>query len=301
MWIVLVIAVFAILAFCGFAFEKRDKQKSSTQLDDIKASHNITLSFVSQAGCLAFCDNEQKIYNYKNVLSKMEVISYQSIIRYEKSCHVYGLSFWAQNPTYTEYISGDVGADKLNILTQKLDEIINTNFVQAKNEYDMIACIPKNAAQVRIKGYNGHSDFIPNTIIGIGSAFVWEQDESLCLLSAFDLLDFKLRPGIYKLIKIKKDAIVSVSQEGDVHYTTEVLGGGGGGSSIKGAIIGGVIAGEAGAIIGSRKSTDPITSTTKQIDDRTTKLKILDSNNHFCEIAFEYNNYYAISKLIGKE
>ena len=75
MWIFFVIiAIFAFLAFCGFLFEKRDKGKSSTQLDSIKSEHNITLSFVSQAGYLAFCDTENKINNYKNALSKLEVI-----------------------------------------------------------------------------------------------------------------------------------------------------------------------------------------------------------------------------------
>lgn len=301
MWIILVIiAVIAFLAFCGFVFEKRDKGKASTQLDELKSKHNVTLSFVSQAGCMAFCDGEQKLYKYVNVLSRMDEIPYDSIIKCEKNPHINGVSFWALTPTYTEYVSGDVGVDMLSALREKMNAIIAVNKKQIEREYATIATIPSNAARVTVKGYNGYSSSIPSTIKGITSAFMWESADTLYMLSTFDMLDFKLRPGIYKLISIKKSNIVSVSQEGDVHYTTEVHGGGGGGSSIKGAIIGGVIAGDAGAIIGSRKSTDPITSSTKQIDDRTTNVKILDANNNFCEILFGHNDYYAISKFAGK-
>ena len=55
-----------------------------------------------------------------------------------------------------------------------------------------------------------------------------------------------------------------------------ISGGGGGGSSIKGAVVGGLIAGEVGAIIGSRKKTEEIKTSYEKIDDR--KLVITFKN-----------------------
>ena len=301
MWIIFIlVAIIVILAVYGAISKKRGQGKSSKQLERIKANHEISLSFTSQGRMIAFCDTEQKIYNYSNLLAQMYEIPYSNILKCEKSIHINGVSFWALNPTYTEYISGDIGSDNVTKLLQRINDIIYDNKRQAEKDYAMIASIPSNAAQVTIKQYSGCSASIPNSIREIKSAFAWEKDGIFCLLSTFNLLDYKLHPQNYRLINIKKDTIVSVSQEGNVHYTTEVHGGGGGGSSIKGAVVGGIIAGEAGAIIGSRKASNPITSSTKQIDDRTTKLKILDTNNNFCEIAFAYNDYYAISKIIGK-
>lgn len=62
-------------------------------------------------------------------------------------------------------------------------------------------------------------------------------------------------------IIIPVDQIICFYKEGDVQYTTKVSGGGGGGSSLTGALVGGLIAGETGAIIGSRKKNKEIKST----------------------------------------
>ena len=61
---------------------------------------------------------------------------------------------------------------------------------------------------------------------------------------------------------IQIDKIHYYSSEGDVSYVTEVTGGG---SSLRGAILGGMLAGEVGAIIGSRGT---VTSSTREIDNR---------------------------------
>lgn len=75
---------------------------------------------------------------------------------------------------------------------------------------------------------------------------------------------------LYKKIKISR--IYYYKIEGDVYSETIVSGGGGGGSSVGGAIVGGLIAGEAGAIIASRKGVNPITSQTVLHDNRTVAL-----------------------------
>ena len=77
-----------------------------------------------------------------------------------------------------------------------------------------------------------------------------------------------------------------------------MFGGGGGGTSIKGAIIGGVLAGEVGAIIGSRKPTDPIKTTNILHDDR---VSVLAFNTPFgeCSINFAFEEYTLLDTIIS--
>lgn len=72
-----------------------------------------------------------------------------------------------------------------------------------------------------------------------------------------------------------KDIEYFISQ-GEIYRETRISGGGGGGSSLGGAVIGGVIAGEAGAIIGSRKAGTPITSRLVTHDEREVILYYYD-------------------------
>ncbi len=74
-------------------------------------------------------------------------------------------------------------------------------------------------------------------------------------------------------VSIKYDEIIFFSKEGDIQYTTEIFGGGGGGSSISGAIVGGIVAGSTGAIIGSRKQMNEVSSRTITHDSRHTLLR----------------------------
>ena len=63
------------------------------------------------------------------------------------------------------------------------------------------------------------------------------------------------------------------SKEGDIQYTTKISGGGGGGSSISGAIVGGLIAGETGAVVGSRKKVQEVKSEVVKHDSRCTIIR----------------------------
>lgn len=295
--IVVVILIIAFLALCGAIFEKKGKETSSNQIEALKKEHNISLYFLTQAGYFAFCDDEKKVFNYVNALSTLKTFDYGNLIKYERSSYVNGISCWALNPTYTEFASGDVGSDNLQKLIDKLSCIIKDNAKIARELY-YEDILPEDSVDTTIKGIHGYNALIPQTIKSIKNVEVWSDDDFLYLLPLFNYEDYMINKESYKLISIDKKYVVSLSQEGNIHYTTEIHGGGGGGSSIKGAIVGGIIAGEAGAIIGSRKEAEPITSSTKQIDDRVTSLKLLDSNNSFCEIHFDYNDYYAISKLL---
>lgn len=77
---------------------------------------------------------------------------------------------------------------------------------------------------------------------------------------------------------------------GDVQYTSKVSGGG---SSIGGAIVGGLVAGDAGAIIGSRQE---VKTSVQEHDSRQTLLKLENS-----EFYFEKELYEVLMKLIPKK
>lgn len=68
------------------------------------------------------------------------------------------------------------------------------------------------------------------------------------------------------IIFIKYENIKYYSKDGSISYTNEVINDGKN-ISISGAVIGGLIAGEAGAIIGSRKDMNQIKNVTVEHDD----------------------------------
>lgn len=84
--------------------------------------------------------------------------------------------------------------------------------------------------------------------------------------------------------------------EGSIQNITDISGGEiyGGGSSIKGAVVGGILAGEAGAIIGSRKEvrSNPIRSRIRQIDNRI--LKVYFEFNEKVEIKEFPSSFYDV-------
>ena len=109
----------------------------------------------------------------------------------------------------------------------------------------------------------------------------WVDDDTLCIvedeetyLSHYTPDDIKPYP--IHVTEIPIDRIQYFTKEGDVQYTPNVSGGGGGGSSLSGAIVGGLIAGDAGAVIGSRKKTAPIKTEIQTHDTRQTVLRYYD-------------------------
>ena len=69
-----------------------------------------------------------------------------------------------------------------------------------------------------------------------------------------------------RIILIKYDNIKYFTKDGTISYTNEIIDNGKN-ISISGAVIGGLIAGEAGAIIGSRKDMNKIENVTVKHDD----------------------------------
>lgn len=224
-------------------------------------------------------------------------IPYLSLLKYVKTSNC-SLSFWASIPDKTEIPSGLVDVNLFGALTSKFDEVMKVAQEYAEEDYSKITPVPPNATRVNVREYIGVNLEVPFNL-SANNTYIWSVGDDIYMMPMFGGVDdFRTRPHVYKPVVIRKQSIVALTQEGDVYYTTEVHGGGGGGSSIKGAVIGGVLAGEAGAIIGSRKATDPIKSTTQRIDERATHMKVLDANNQFFEIVFNYNDYYAIQSII---
>lgn len=105
-------------------------------------------------------------------------------------------------------------------------------------------------------------------------------------------------PDEDKFISILLSSIQYYRVIGDIRYQTDITGGGGGGTSIGGAIVGGMIAGETGAIIGSRKKVEAIRSETTQIDDRYIELVFLDNSGFKQIMKFDYQAFDVFEELI---
>lgn len=114
------------------------------------------------------------------------------------------------------------------------------------------------------------------TLYQIESKFSYHRRYDPLLTTPADI--GKLVPLDFEYVAIPIDKIQYYAKEGDVQYTTKISGGGGGGSSISGAIVGGLVAGGAGAVIGSRQQVNPIKTTTQTHDSRKTILKYHDGD-----------------------
>lgn len=121
-----------------------------------------------------------------------------------------------------------------------------------------------------------------------GKMWVWKKDDKICLLNTDKF------QGIDILIdKIKYFRLI-----GQKYVTTEITGGGGGGSSLKGAVIGGLIAGDVGAVVGSRKAVDEVKGTSTVHDEQ---IVLLYSTDLKQVITFNSNAYGILTKLIPEK
>lgn len=120
----------------------------------------------------------------------------------------------------------------------------------------------------------------------------WFSDDALCFVedketyvSQYTVNSTTLYP--INITEIPIDSIQCYTKEGDIQYTAHVSGGGGGGSSLGGAIIGGVLGGDAGAVIGSRRKVAPIKTETQTHDSRQTVLRYYDDFDKLRALSFK--------------
>jgi hypothetical protein len=108
--------------------------------------------------------------------------------------------------------------------------------------------------------------------------------------------------------KINIDNILFFQEKGDIQYSTSVSGGGGqgGGVNPSGAVLGGLLFGEAGAIVGSNAGTNikinAVTSTTKKHDDRYVILRYkADGTDIISEEKFSFEVYNVFMELFPEK
>ena len=157
MWLLAILVILLIIGACA---SKEDKEKRAARLDELKEKvkeDNISASFVCPYGGLAFIDDSQKIADYHNPSSTYTEIKYSDVVQYRRHSNLYGVAFYAFAPEYREFQSGNVGEDNINALTDKLDQIIKSNYDAAIEEYKGLVDLPTNAATVNIKGFSGLS------------------------------------------------------------------------------------------------------------------------------------------------
>lgn len=159
--------------------------------------------------------------------------------------------------------------------TEKTFEKLKISFLsEAKIKYDKIATdieLPTNPKRFRDIQY-----WILEDKLFEMKAWSYYADEIEKMYGIFynDIMSNKKGSTIsvpYTVIPIMD--IKYFAKEGDLQYQTKISGGGGGGSKLKGAVIGGVLAGDAGAVIGSRNKIEAIKSETITLDTRNTILK----------------------------
>ena len=120
-------------------------------------------------------------------------------------------------------------------------------------------------------------------------------------------------PKIDEILKVVDiDDIKYFNLDGQETERQYISGGGGGGSSLKGAVVGGLVAGNVGAIIGSRKKVDEIKTEYKKVDSRKTLITLkdgskLDGTTELYELLLQYvpekdyDNYIDNLKSKGKK
>lgn len=153
--------------------------------------------------------------------------------------------------------------------TEKRNEYIKNNNIPLNKED--IYCISKDSEDINDRLY------------------AWIENYDLCLINANHI---NRKEGLLKeklLLPLKNIAFYSL--EGDYRVQQIIEGGG---TSLTGAVIGGILAGGAGAIIGSRKKTE---TKEKEIDDRKTYLYYME-NDEAREIVFNKDAYIKLKTLI---
>ena len=124
--------------------------------------------------------------------------------------------------------------------------------------------------------------------------FCWRDETKLHIRFHLNNYIKKNKEQLLKLIKsntldyldfpywdIPVEDIQYYTLEGEKEQELIISGGDGGGSSVKGAIIGGVIVGDTGAIVGSRQGTNPIEGRTITNDQRYTALYFLQDGKTY--------------------
>lgn len=226
----------------------------------------------------------QKDYSCLNI-SEEPVIN-NSEITCEKEYVVQGIKFrLINNRDNNQYI--DVCIDQFNQdFTPYRDFLISLN---AKNYYNIID-VPDESFSVKV--VNG-DDCLSN------------QEYQFFRID--NILYFVRRhPTSYRatvcIAQINVNDILYYKSMGELRYEQQISGGGGMGINYGSAILGGLLFGDAGAIIGSRRgeSMEKIQSQTISHDERIVDL-VFKINYHIHHVIFNFNSELAFDWLIPEK
>lgn len=190
-------------------------------------------------------------------------------------------------------ISGVIGV----VIENKKDKDKHiANKVSFQQEYDKyiskigIVESDMQATLIELNKYNLHSS-IPQ--------YLWVENETLKIfpMSKYYIQNCTSsvsKPNIseLQLKSVSIDSILYFEEVGELRKYTKMSGGG---TSLKGALLGYVIADDVGAIIGSR---EPIKSEVITEDDRRIELIYKNQNNEVANLEFEHDAYEVLKRLI---
>ncbi|MGB4588956.1 MAG: hypothetical protein WBI17_06940 [Clostridiaceae bacterium] len=182
--------------------------------------------------------------------------------------------------------------DRQNEISQR-----NSELLKIKSHYNVPTNSSNNLKDLRVVKHNGRNFSIPKF------AYLWMKESELNIL----IFDMNKLSDIYfnftkdvDYIKIKYDDISFFFNSGEFYTENQVSGGGGGGVSLTGTLVGGALLGGVGAVVGSRKKVDPITSQLLVHDTRETIIKY-DMNGREQFIHFELDKMKILFSLIPQK
>lgn len=182
---------------------------------------------------------------------------------------------------------------------------------------DKFSQIQDNIIKEAKDNYNSIYDKIASNTapINCNNILYWIKDDTLYSIIPYDIyiksIELELAQHKFDVVYNSKvpeinftydyDAIPLgnikyFTKEGEIHHNT-VVSGGNDGPSISGAIIGGVLAGGAGAIIGSRVNNKEIKSEIVENDARKTILKYYKNGNLISK-EYDYQAFSVFEELI---
>jgi hypothetical protein len=126
----------------------------------------------------------------------------------------------------------------------------------------------------------------------------WKDNDNILFFPSYNE---RISLDEIKLNTIPLNQIEYFSKRGELIRENKISGGGGGGSSITGAVVGELIAGDVGAVIGSRKKTDEIKSELITHDTRETFLNYFDDKKERCSLFFDIDTYEVFNDLIPEK
>lgn len=193
-----------------------------------------------------------------------------------------------------------------SVSSVQMERLANENAIKSAKEYAfyktkydeimMEAKVPDNAQIIKVKNKNEQLN------IKRGEYYIWVKDNSLLLFRLFESGNY---PDEYeKFFSLKVMPIKDIeyySTRGEIYRENRISGGGGGGSSLKGAVIGGAIAGDVGAVIGSRKKTEEIKSELITHDTRETFINFYDTSGIKRSIFFDFSEYQKLKEIIPQK